>query len=148
MIPVREFTSADELRTHYRAVDARMAALRPPAPKPSKVRVIDVTGKAWKAQRIRDAERALDEWIATADRAVIAGRTPPRRIIAEVAARHGLTRQDILGEGRSAAVVRARYEAIAEVRRVYPDKSLIWLGMVFERDHSTIIHALRRMGGE
>lgn len=73
-------------------------------------------------------------------------RTPPRRIIARVAEKHGLTPDDLTGPSRVHDVILARWEAILEVRTVYPDRGLIWLGQQFNRDHTTILHALRQVG--
>lgn len=68
-------------------------------------------------------------------------------IIPIVAERHNVTVADIKGAGRSKRVVAARFEAIAEARRLRPDLSLTQLGRLFgKRDHTTIRHALIKMG--
>ena len=68
-------------------------------------------------------------------------------IIPIVAERHNVTVADIKGAGRSQKVVAARFEAIAEARRLRPDLSLTQLGRLFgKRDHTTIRHALIKMG--
>jgi hypothetical protein len=73
-------------------------------------------------------------------------REPVKRIIERVARAHDMLPAHITGDQRSKPFVRARYAAIAEVRRIYPEKSLPWLGRQFNRDHTTILHALRKMG--
>ena len=73
-------------------------------------------------------------------------REPVRRIIERVARAHGMLPVQITGDQRAKPFVKARYDAIAEVRRIYPEKSLPWLGRQFNRDHTTILHALRKMG--
>lgn len=73
-----------------------------------------------------------------------------KRIIAEVAERHGFTPEALTGQSRSARIVRARQEAMwlayqerwPDGRRVY---SLPQIGAFFGgRDHTTVIHAIRR----
>lgn len=68
-------------------------------------------------------------------------------IIPIVAERNNVTVADIKGACRSKKVVAARFEAIAEARRLRPDLSLTQLGRLFgKRDHTTIRHALVKMG--
>lgn len=71
----------------------------------------------------------------------------PRRIITRVAEEYGLRYDDIVGESREGPVVEARFAAIAAVRSAHPKRSLPWLGTQFgNRDHTTILHALRHLG--
>jgi chromosomal replication initiation ATPase DnaA len=71
---------------------------------------------------------------------------PVRQIIASVAAAFGLTPADLVGKGRRAEVVQARYTAIHAVRQAKPHFSLSQIGGAFgDRDHSTIFHALQKM---
>ena len=68
-------------------------------------------------------------------------------IIPIVAEKHRVTVADIKGACRSKKVIAARFEAIAEARRLRPDLSLTQLGRLFgKRDHTTIRHALVKMG--
>lgn len=69
-----------------------------------------------------------------------------RGIIAEVALAHRVTVEDILGHGRSAPLVKARHEAIIEVAIRRPAFSLSQIGRCFSRDHTTILHVLRKYG--
>lgn len=72
--------------------------------------------------------------------------TPVRQIIASVASEFGFTPADLIGQGRRAEVVNARYAAIYAVRQAKPLFSLSRIGSVFGgRDHSTIFHALQKM---
>ena len=73
-------------------------------------------------------------------------REPPKHIIERVAGEHGMLPAHITGDQRARRFVSVRYKAIAEVRRIYPEKSLPWLGRQFNRDHTTILHALRKLG--
>lgn len=117
----------------------------------------------------REAELAgaiatvTDEWIAcrkaegftelevrtSALRATAAAsesKTPRRRcmeIVSAVAAEAGVTVADILGPRRNIPVVRARHEAMRAVARAFPQMSLPQVGRLFQRDHTTILNALR-----
>lgn len=82
---------------------------------------------------------------------------PPRRptrfamreIVAEVAARHQLHPRDLTGPMRFKSICAARFEAMwliyqerhPDGRRVY---SLPQVGAFFNRDHTTVLNALRR----
>jgi hypothetical protein len=66
---------------------------------------------------------------------------PSMRAVAEaVAAKHGLTLEDLIGRSRIRSVAWPRQEAIWEVRR-QTDKSLTNIGRFFNRDHTTVIHS-------
>ena len=67
-----------------------------------------------------------------------------RALIAEIAERHEVSLADVLGPSRFQHVVRARFAAIRAVRQRYPEMSLPQLGRLFNRDHTTILHALRK----
>ncbi len=72
------------------------------------------------------------------------GRRPIRDIIATVATFHGVEPQDITGASRNRAITRARFDAVRAVAEARPDMSLPMIGRVFNRDHTTILHALKR----
>jgi len=69
-----------------------------------------------------------------------------RSIIAQVEREHGLSEGSIVSPTRKTAVIKARFEAIARAREARPDLSLPQLGRIFGRDHTTVLHALRKMG--
>ena len=69
-----------------------------------------------------------------------------RGIIAEVALAHRVTVEDILGQGRSAPLVKARHEAMVEVAIRRPAFSLPQIGRLFSRDHTSVLHVLRKYG--
>lgn len=152
--PPREFSDAAAMRAHYRALQARLWA--PPAPQPR--RVDDRTCSLAEAQRERlQREEAERLQAAIADRAQLDALVfqvldpeqlarEPKRIIARVAEAFGVTHADIIGPRQFAALVRARWAAIAAVREARPDLSMIQLGRAFGgRDHTTILHAIRKM---
>jgi chromosomal replication initiation ATPase DnaA len=67
-----------------------------------------------------------------------------RDIIAQVAKRHRISPRDITGPRRNKKYIAARVEAIRIAADTRPDMSLTELGRIFQRDHSTIIHALNK----
>jgi hypothetical protein len=64
-------------------------------------------------------------------------------IIEETARQHGLSVNDVTGEGRSLPIVRARQQAVWICARDTP-LSLAAIGRLFQRDHTTIMAAVRR----
>lgn len=128
MIPERVFGSAEEMLAHYKAVRARsgMDVRRPvviqrppPAPPPEAEPEADPS----------DPER-LPVWV----------------IINRIAVRHGLRTSDILGPSKLSHIVVARWRAIADIHKAYPDKSLSWIGKKVGLDHTSVINALQRLG--
>jgi len=75
---------------------------------------------------------------------------PPsaRRILDSVAAKHGLTVEDLVGSSARKAATRARWEAMArlrdEVRINGLEPSLPQVGTWVRRDHTTVLHGLMR----
>ncbi|MGH2950867.1 MAG: chromosomal replication initiator protein DnaA [Solirubrobacterales bacterium] len=63
-----------------------------------------------------------------------------------VCAAHGLTRKELLSSRRTPRVARARQLAMYLARETTP-LSLSQIARAFDRDHSTIIHAIRAVGG-
>lgn len=152
--PAREFTDADALKAHYRALHARTWTPRavPPPPEPTRTRALA------EAQREREQREASErEAAALAERERVRALTAevltpehlardPRSIITEVAAAFGYAYADIVGRGHVGSLVRARWAAISAVRKARPDLSLTVLGRAFgDRDHSAIERALRTM---
>lgn len=70
--------------------------------------------------------------------------TPAQRtqqIIADVAAAHGLRPRDLTGPDRRRTVCFARFEAMRAIRAA-TNLSTIQIGALFNRDHSSVLHAL------
>lgn len=65
------------------------------------------------------------------------------RIVAAVAAEFGISRADLLGDCRRREFVRPRFAAIHLIREI-TGKSLPEIGAAFRRDHTSILHALRK----
>lgn len=136
MIAVKQFTSAEEMREHYRALQVRMSQ-----PRQTKRPALIVVPKEAEplVAKFREVkplpqERALQP-VAVA-----------RRIIADVALKHEVSVKQILGDDRQAPVIEARREAMSLVYRANPNWSLVKMGRFFNRDHTTILHALRKTG--
>jgi chromosomal replication initiation ATPase DnaA len=71
---------------------------------------------------------------------------PAIDIIRLVATRHGVSVADIKGATRVFHIVAARQEAMALVYKLRPDLSLPAIGRIFDRDHTTVLHAVRKLG--
>ncbi|TIV00205.1 MAG: hypothetical protein E5W09_06305 [Mesorhizobium sp.] len=99
---------------------------------------------------VAEAERRADEIVAAARLEAAAvlknSGVPVRSIIMEVAQRHGIDPALILGQCRSQRLVAIRHEAIALAHLRRPDLSLPQLGRAFHRDHTSILHVLRKTG--
>lgn len=71
--------------------------------------------------------------------------TAPRHSVLQwVAARHGVTKDDLRGPSRKPHLVRARWEAMAILRE--HGLSLPAIGLMFNRHHTAVLHGLRRAG--
>ena len=68
------------------------------------------------------------------------------QIQAEVAARHGISRDDLVKGGNQAKFVAARGEAMARCRDEL-GMSYTRIGRLFRRHHTTVIHAIASHGG-
>lgn len=154
MIPVFEPQSAEDLLQHYRHVLARRdAGWKRPLRKDDDSNVTNLL--AYKRAKDRSEAKKEDQEEKEAEEAwtrqvQIANtsyktRRECKRIILDVAFRYNLTIGDIIGKSRVQLICRARHEAIQAVRKQYPEKSLDWLGRIFNRDHSTIHHALSKV---
>jgi len=77
---------------------------------------------------------------APADRVLVAD------IIRQAAERHGISARRLLGRGMNRQLVEARVDAMATAYVARPDLSLPALGRLFGRDHTTILHAVRKAG--
>lgn len=79
------------------------------------------------------------------DRVPVEERIPVRQILGTICAFHGVTRAELMSRGRQRFMCKIRDEAIRAVADARPDMSLPELGRIFGgRDHTTIIHSLRK----
>lgn len=67
-------------------------------------------------------------------------------IIEAVAHDHGITTHDVLGPCRRKPIVKARQAAMVAVARARPMLSLLQLGGIFRRDHTTVMYAFSKLG--
>lgn len=65
-------------------------------------------------------------------------------VIEEVAERHGVPLRHVLSKRRDRHIVAARHAAIREVRERFDGDSLPNIAKLFGRDHTTVLHALRK----
>jgi chromosomal replication initiation ATPase DnaA len=137
MLPVKQFSSAQEMQEHYKAVHARLFTPKR-VPKP-------VLVEAPTQEEAPKPEMTFDAALLDSLPPGLQAKANARRIVAEVAARHGITVEEIFGEGRTRLLANARWDAIALVKRANPSWSLHALGAFFGRDHTSILHALRKI---
>lgn len=72
-------------------------------------------------------------------------RTPVRSIVERVGTFHDISFDAIVGPRRDRKTVAARYDAIKAVHSVRPDLTLQKIGWHFNRDHTSVLHALGRV---
>jgi chromosomal replication initiator protein len=87
------------------------------------------------------AEQALADLIPQSDREI-----PAELILSETAAYFSLTRADLIGKSRSRPLTNARHVAMYLVREC-TGLSLLKIGELFERDHTTVMHGLKKVEG-
>lgn len=71
-----------------------------------------------------------------------------REVLGEVSQAYGIGEEDLVGESRRKAIAHARQEAMWRLRHRLaldgrPRHSLLEIGRVFNRDHTTVLHGLR-----
>jgi hypothetical protein len=69
-----------------------------------------------------------------------------KALIVKAATDNGVTYDAIMSRARPRDVCRARFDAIASVAAAYPDMSFPRIGKIFNRDHSSVVHALMMRG--
>lgn len=99
------------------------------------------------------SEQTISEMPASTNPIAIAiplGYTPcdeTRKIISEVAYKHGLTYDQMFSRGQKHCFAHARQEAFARLYAATPQyshhRSLPWLGRLFKRHHTTILYGIR-----
>lgn len=66
------------------------------------------------------------------------------QLIADVAAARGIAPKTILGTSSDTAACEARWEVWWRARQIKPPLSYPALGAAFDRDHTTVLHGVRR----
>lgn len=142
----RQPTSAAEIFAAKRERDRKWgigkAAKRKPVSLPEKrvepvkaVQPIRSPGRAWPHQHDSHV-MAFYEWKGN----------PPLAYLKRRCRETGASYDEIVGKGRTRAIVKLRQKLICEVSVRFPHLSRPHIGRMFNRDHSTIIHALNRGG--
>ena len=85
------------------------------------------------------AEQALADLIPQTDR-----ETPAELILAESSSYFGFSRVDLVGKSRSRPLTTARHVAMYLVREC-TGLSLLKIGELFDRDHTTVMHGLKKV---
>lgn len=76
----------------------------------------------------------------------MAARYRASEIIRIIAHQSELTVTEVLGSSRKFSIVRVRQQAMAYVYVLCPHLSLPQIGTQFGRDHTTVLHAVRKLG--
>ncbi|HEX2030682.1 MAG TPA: chromosomal replication initiator protein DnaA [Actinomycetota bacterium] len=84
------------------------------------------------------AERALEDLLPQG------GEVPPETIMAETARYFGLAREDLMSRSRSRPLTTARHVAMYLLREL-TNLSLIKIGELFDRDHTTALHGIQKV---
>jgi chromosomal replication initiator protein len=88
---------------------------------------------------VKIAERALEDLLPQGD-----GELPVELIIEETATYFRLTREDLVGKSRSRPLTTARHVAMYLAREC-TGLSLLKIGEVFYRDHTTVMHGINKV---
>lgn len=95
-------------------------------------------------QQRKAAQAAMDDIIGKYRTREWLGRVTPRRVIENIAKEHGVSLGLIIGQRRAKEIVAIRDKAVRAVAEQFPEMSLPDIGKAFKRDHTTIIHSLRK----
>ena len=74
----------------------------------------------------------------------ISQRDKASAIVDEVCAKRQLDRIEVLSDRRSSDVAQARHEIWHRIYSELPNYSLPMIGRLFNRDHTTILHGIRK----
>lgn len=153
LVPVRTFQSGAEMMAFYanlrrafngpRKPRAAPLIIAPPL-EPADAHVIAYHGAI---AELRAENEVLREALAEREALrpeIIAGRATVAMIIRHVAIHRGLTANDVKSLRRTRAVIQPRQEAMY-LASVMTTRSLPEIGRQFNRDHTTVLHGLRRI---
>lgn len=144
MIPVPQYSSSAEMRAAYAARRRRLMGERPAPieiepPKPIPVRPLPPT---WKRVEITFSAHVDAYNIHLAEQA------SPRSYIKRRAIELGTAYRHVVGDSRHLPIIPIRHLLMWETKQQYPLMSLVQIGKLFNRDHSTVIHAVRKIERE
>jgi hypothetical protein len=69
-----------------------------------------------------------------------------KHIVRAVAAAAGISEQELLGERRYGPLTLARHAAMWLIKQRQPEYTLARIGRLFNRDHTSVLHAIKRFG--
>lgn len=141
---ITEKQKAEAERRRQKIVDAERDRQRREANK-----ALDRAAKEYAARPDAEKEQAHREAVAAILAQyqmldVIEAKVSARKLMRVVAEGYGVTDLDLMGPRRDRFIVRVRHEAIRAVADARPDMTLPQIGKVFNRDHTSVIHALRK----
>jgi chromosomal replication initiator protein len=87
------------------------------------------------------AQRALEDLIPDSEKEI-----PPSLIMEETAQHFALSMDDLLSKSRSRPLTTARHVAMYLLREL-TGLSLIKIGELFNRDHTTVLHGIKKIEG-
>jgi chromosomal replication initiator protein len=103
------------------------------------LRVVAFASLSRRAVDLPLADRALEDLLPQSGREV-----PAETIMTETAKYFGLRREDLISKSRSRPLTTARHIAMYLLREL-TGLSLIKIGELFDRDHSTALHGIKRI---
>lgn len=125
---------------------ALKAKFFPRVPPPPPIRAIVVPGRVYGPHPIPARfSAAVAREFDDAMRAV-SNRQDAKQIVIATAREHGMPLAWILGPRRNTCIVRARQEAMARVYDSCHGMSLPQIARLFNRDHTTVLHAVKKLG--
>jgi chromosomal replication initiator protein len=102
------------------------------------LRVVATASLSQQAIDLPLAERALEDLLPQG------GEVPPEVILSVTARYFGLRREDLVSKSRSRPLTTARHVAMYLLREL-TQLSLIKIGDLFERDHTTVLHGIQKV---
>lgn len=145
MTPLREFVDARELYNFYRELRARMKALAPPPPPlpppaPELVEIVEPPAPDPEPRPPPEAEPAPTPPVPVPVRL-----SPPmRRIIHAAAQEFDMPLEAVCGPSRGRKYIAPRHVAMLLAYEL-TNFSLCAIGRVLNRDHTSVLHAIRSM---
>lgn len=148
---IREFDSIGAMMAHYRAVlhrrDNPRTFKNKPVPVPAKPVERAPPPPPSPVTWVLDASpETLVLYDTIVNAPVWSPKAKAAHLVQQVAAKHSVTVDDIMGKSRRRYIVRARQEAMAVIYTEFPMWSLPIIGKYFGRDHTTVLHSVKVMG--
>ncbi|MBO1022588.1 hypothetical protein IPV08_21735 [Methylobacterium sp. SD274] len=137
-LPVREFATVAEMRAHAKAVRERCFGVATPRPAPAAMPgpppLPPFVRRPWDRARYLEAMEGLEP-----------GDHNLRSLVRVVSAVTKIDATDLLVEGRAPERVKAR-QIIMFLARVVMGRSLPQIGATLNRDHTSVIYGVRKVG--